>query len=64
MSWNNWYTILADWLLTLGEPFAIGLPLLATLLAIVGYFSVRVLWYWMVMREWEKRAARRSKSSR
>jgi uncharacterized protein (DUF2062 family) len=59
MNWSNWYTILPDWLLTLGEPFAIGLLLLASLLAVVGYFAVRVLWYWMVMREWNKRAAQR-----
>ena len=59
MNWSNWYSILPDWLLTLGEPFAIGLLLLAILLAVVGYFAVRILWYWMVMREWKKRAARR-----
>jgi hypothetical protein len=59
MNWSNWYTIMPDWLLTLGEPLAIGLVLLAILLAVVGYFAVRVLWYWMVMREWKKRAVRR-----
>lgn len=61
MDWTNWYTVLQDWLLSLGKPFAIGLPLLALILAVVGYFAVRVLWYWMVMREWKKRAARRKK---
>ncbi len=60
MNWSNWYTILPNWLLTLGEPFAIGLLLLAALLAVVGYFAVRVLWFWMVMREWKKRLARRA----
>lgn len=59
MNWNNWYTILPEWLLKLGEPFAIGLLLLATSLAVVGYFTIRVLWYWVVMNEWKKRAARR-----
>lgn len=59
MDWTNWYTILPEWLLSLGKPFAIGLPLLAVLLAVAGYFAVRVLWYLMVMREWNKRAARR-----
>ena len=59
MDWSNWYTILPDWLMSLGKPFAIGLPLLALLLAVVSYFAVRVLWYWWVMREWNKRSARR-----
>lgn len=59
MDWTNWYTVLPDWLLSLGKPFAVGLPLLALILAVVGYFAVRVLWYWMVMREWNKRAARK-----
>lgn len=59
MDWSNWATVLPDWLLSLGKPFAIGLPLLASILAIVGYFVVRVLWCWMVTRKWNKRAARR-----
>lgn len=59
MDWTNWYTVLPGWLLSLGKPFAIGLPLLAVLLAVAGYFAVRVLWYWAVMWEWRKRAARR-----
>jgi uncharacterized protein (DUF2062 family) len=63
MNWNNWYTILPEWLLTLGEPFAIGLLLLATLLAVVGYFAIRVLWYCVVMCEWKQRTARRKKAA-
>jgi len=59
MGWSNWYTVLPEWLLSLGKPFALGLPLLALILAVLGYFAVRVLWYWMVMREWKKRAERR-----
>jgi uncharacterized protein (DUF2062 family) len=64
MNWSNWYTILPEWLLTLGKPFAVGLPLLAIILAILGYFFVRVLWYWVVRCEWEKRAVRRRKVAR
>jgi len=59
MDWSNWYSILPDWLLSLGKPFAIGLPLLAVILAVVGYFAVRVLWYWMAVWKWKKRAARK-----
>jgi len=59
MNWTNWYAILPEWLFSLGEPFAIGLLLLAILLAVVGYFVVRVLWFWVVVREWKRRALRR-----
>lgn len=61
MSWSNWYIVLLDWVVSLGKPFAVGLPLLAISLAIAGYFTVRVLWYSMVVWEWRKRAARRRK---
>ncbi len=59
MNWSNWYSVLPHWFASLGKPFALGLPLLAVTLAIVGYFTVRVLWHWMVVLEWRKRAARR-----
>jgi len=61
MDWSNWYVVLLNWFISLGKPFAIGLPLLAIVLAIAGYFVVRILWYAMVMLEWRKRADRRTK---
>ena len=61
ISWNDWYTVLPHWILSLGKPFAIGLPLLATLFAITGYFLVRILWRGMVVWKWRKRAAERGK---
>lgn len=63
MGWDNWYDILPQWLMSLGKPFAVGLPLLAVSLAVAGYLAVRVLWYWAVMREWNKRAERRKNKS-
>lgn len=60
MGWSDWYTVLPGWLLSLGKPFAIGLPLLATILAITGYIAVRVLWRAMVVLAWRRRAARRN----
>jgi uncharacterized protein len=62
MDWNNWFTPMLHWIMSLGKPFAIGLPLLAVILAIVGYFAVRILWYVMVVMEWRRRAARRAKA--
>lgn len=64
MDWSNWFTVMLDWMVSLGKPFAIGLPLLAIILAIAGYFVVRVLWYWMVVLEWRRRAARREKNEK
>ncbi|MDE2117825.1 MAG: DUF2062 domain-containing protein [Betaproteobacteria bacterium] len=61
MSWSNWHTVLLDWVMSLGKPFAVGLPLLALSLAIAGYFVVRALWYAVVVWEWRRRAARRGK---
>jgi uncharacterized protein len=59
MDWNNWLTVLPGWFISLGKPFAVGLPLLAITLALLGYAGVRVLWRVMVVLEWRHRAARR-----
>ncbi len=59
MTWVNWPTVMLDWLVSLGKPLAAGLPLLALSFAIVGYFSVRMLWRAIVVWEWRKRASRR-----
>jgi hypothetical protein len=59
LSWDNWLTPLLVWFDTLGRPFFIGLPMLGVTLALVGYVAVRLLWKWRVIREWQKRAARR-----
>ena len=59
MDWSNWSTVLPEWLMSLGRPFAVGLPLLAVILAVAGYFAVHLLWRWWVVREWSRRAARR-----
>lgn len=59
MTWLNWPTVMLDWFMSLGKPLAAGLPLLALSFAIVGYFSVRILWRAMVVWEWRKRALRR-----
>ncbi len=61
MNWNNWYTVLPHWLESLGRPFAVGLPLLATTLGITGYVAVRVVWHFAVVWEWNRRNARRRK---
>lgn len=55
MGWDNWLTVMYDWVISLGKPFAIGLPLLATLLALLGYVFVRIGWRLWVIHQWRTR---------
>ncbi|MGE5338584.1 MAG: DUF2062 domain-containing protein [Gemmatimonadota bacterium] len=50
-----------QWMIGLGAPLAVGLVLLATLLAVLGYVVVRVLWNIHLRRAW---IARRSRAAR
>lgn len=52
---NEWIPALVDWLASMGKPLAVGLVLLATLLAVTGYFAVRWAWRLHVVHEWRKR---------
>lgn len=61
MNWDNWLTVMIDWMVSLGKPFAVGLPLLAIILAILGYVGVRVGWRIWVMWQWRLRAKRMTK---
>ena len=59
MNWSNWTEVLPHWFAALGKPFALGLPMLALTLALLGYITVRVLWRVAVIWEWRRRATRR-----
>ena len=59
LHWHNWLTELWQWLELLGKPILIGLPLLAILLAMVGYFVVRVAWRVFVVLKWQARKRQR-----
>ena len=50
---------LGDWALGLGAPLALGVFLLACLLAVAGYVIVRVLWNIHLRRAWVARRRRR-----
>jgi uncharacterized protein (DUF2062 family) len=50
---------LGDWALGLGAPLALGVFLLACLLAAAGYVTVRVLWSIHLRRAWIARRRRR-----
>ena len=59
LHWHNWLSELWQWLELLGKPILIGLPLLAILLAMVGYFVVRVAWRVFVVLKWQARKRQR-----
>ena len=59
MHWQNWPSELWAWMQMLGKPLLIGLPLLALILAITGYFAVRLAWRVAVMLRWQARKRRR-----
>lgn len=56
----EWIPAALDWLASIGKPLLIGLPLLAVLLAVIGYFAVDWAWRLHVRYEWHKRRRRRA----
>ena len=58
MDWDNWFNVTLNWILSLGKPFAIGLPLLAILLAVLGYIIVRLGWRFWLMWQWRQHGRR------
>ncbi|MDP2134632.1 MAG: DUF2062 domain-containing protein [Sulfuritalea sp.] len=53
-----WIRALIDWMLGLGAPLALGLVLLAGGLSIAGYFLVRMMWRFYLVRAWHRRRER------
>lgn len=53
-----------QWLLALGMPLAVGLPILALLLAALGYACVQIGWRVYVIRAWRRRRELRAKHGR
>ncbi len=52
------------WALSMGTPLAVGLPVLALILAALGYACVQVGWRAYVIRAWRKRRQARSQHGR
>jgi len=61
LHWHDWFVPMIDWMASLGKAFALGLPLLALLLSVLGYFAVRLGWRGWVLWELRKRQIRREK---
>jgi uncharacterized protein (DUF2062 family) len=53
--WHDWFGQMWSWLMALGEPLLIGLPLLASGLAIIGYIAIRLFWRLFVLWKWHSR---------
>jgi uncharacterized protein (DUF2062 family) len=59
---RQWLPTALDWLASVGKPLLVGLPLLAVLLAVVGYILTDAAWRFHVRMEWRRRQMRRAKS--
>ncbi len=53
--WHHWLGELWTWLMALGKPLLIGLPLLALLLSATAYVVVRLVWRAVVIWKWQRR---------
>ena len=58
LHWHNLASELWSWLVLLGEPFLIGLPLLALCFSLAGYVAVRLVWRAAVILKWRRRKQR------
>lgn len=50
-------------LIRIWKPFLLGSWLVSTMSAALGYFGIRALWRWHVIRDWEKRKKKRAKTA-
>jgi uncharacterized protein len=54
-NWHDFFAQMWGWLMALGKPLLIGLPILAVGLAVVGYAAVRLFWRLYVVWKWHRR---------
>lgn len=57
---GDWLQAAFGWMTTVGKPLLVGVPLLALILAAVGYFLVRLGWRIHAVMAWRLRRKRRS----
>lgn len=55
----EWASAFLAWTAGLGKPLAIGLVILASVLAVAGYFAARGIYRWGLVRAWHKRSEKR-----
>lgn len=51
---------ISEWASSLGTPLLVGVPLLAALLALAGYLTVRITWGMYLRLAWRQRRLRRA----
>ena len=56
---SEWMPAVLEWVTNAGKPLLLGIPLLALLLAIIGYFAVDWAWRLQVRCAWAARLRRR-----
>ena len=57
----EWLPAAMHWLGSVGKPLLVGLPLLAILLALIGYFITDWVWRLGVLWQWHQRKTRNLK---
>ena len=62
-SFSEWASTLFHWLASLGKPVLVGLPLLASIFAVVGYLAVWWGWRLYTVIAWRARQRRRDKET-
>ena len=55
LHWQGGLYQIWEWLMAMGKPLLIGLPLLAIGLALIGYITVRLFWRVYVLWKWHSR---------
>ena len=61
---GEWIPTALHWIATVGKPLVVGLPILALLLALVGYYAVDWAWRLYVHCAWSSRKRRRTELSK
>ncbi|MFH1661320.1 MAG: hypothetical protein FD131_2956 [Rhodocyclaceae bacterium] len=60
----GWTNAMQNWMLTVAQPLGIGLIMLASGLAVIGYFATRAAWRVYLINAWRRRTKLRSGSGR
>jgi uncharacterized protein (DUF2062 family) len=60
---GGWIQAMSTWTYGLGKPLLIGLVLLASGLAVAGYFATKTAWRWHLVRAWKRRQRRPENST-
>jgi uncharacterized protein (DUF2062 family) len=58
-NFGQWLPTMVDWMSAMGKPFLLGLLLLATILAVSGYFAALAAWRLYITLAWRRRARER-----